>query len=398
LPFQILTIGEPVVSGAAGPFIGLGLSHTVSPFLVFSLVSTDLDPNTLNLKSQGKFVTVFFEITGVKSTDQIDPASLAITRINDQAVTPIPAEPKPLSLEDPDQDGVLELMVKFDRQALIDVLPVAEQVKVTMEGKLVDQSSFKVNGFIRTIQPGAIPTHDGGFVFHPSGAKIEVSDEALPQGGQLHIVKLSGVPQRDKDLRKRAAQSVRRNLVGVPYEFGPEGTTFAAPITITVPYDPASLSQGTEDNLQLAYWNPKTQAWEPLPSTVDAAAKVVRAQTDHFSLYQVVASAAETTATGAEFSLKEVYFFPNPAVGGAKPTLHVEVGIADSVTIDIYNIAGQKVHGGAFNGPPGVVNGRYAYEFVWNGHIPSGVYLYTIKAEKGGHAAIRAAGKCAVVR
>ncbi|MBI4681239.1 MAG: hypothetical protein HY753_08595, partial [Nitrospirae bacterium] len=103
-PFQILTVGESVVSGSAGPFVGFGFSHTVSPFLVLSQVKTDLNPNTLNLKSQGRFVTIFFEITGVKNTGQINPTSLVITRINDQAISPILAEPKPISLEDVDQD------------------------------------------------------------------------------------------------------------------------------------------------------------------------------------------------------------------------------------------------------------------------------------------------------
>jgi len=41
---------------------------------------------------------------------------------------------------------------------------------------------------------------------------------------------------------------------------------------------------------------------------------------------------------------------------------------------------------------------EYAYEYKWEGHIPSGVYLYTVEAEKSGHVPLRKAGKFSVVR
>ncbi|MEK9145414.1 MAG: hypothetical protein AAB339_07385, partial [Elusimicrobiota bacterium] len=59
------------------------------------------------------------------------------------------------------------------------------------------------------------------------------------------------------------------------------------------------------------------------------------------------ASAANTpvdpSAVSADpsFALRDAYVFPNPAVAGAKPVIHAAVGIADSLMIRIYNIAGQ---------------------------------------------------------
>ncbi|MBI5596276.1 MAG: T9SS type A sorting domain-containing protein [Elusimicrobia bacterium] len=104
----------------------------------------------------------------------------------------------------------------------------------------------------------------------------------------------------------------------------------------------------------------------------------------------------------ATFSLRSVYAFPNPAVGGQKPTIHVAVGKADRVTIRIYDIAGTPVHETTLDGSPSVVNddsgAHFAYEYSWAGHIPSGVYLYTITAEKAGNAPIKRVGKLAVVR
>ncbi|MFH1725909.1 MAG: PKD domain-containing protein, partial [Elusimicrobiota bacterium] len=116
------------------------------------------------------------------------------------------------------------------------------------------------------------------------------------------------------------------------------------------------------------------------------------------------ASGPSLSPEGADqaFTLRDLYVFPNPAVGGAKPTIHLAVGIADKVTIRIYNIAGQQVHQATMDSAPPVINDgsgpKYAYEYPWDGHIPSGVYLYTIVAEKSGEAAIRKAGKFAVIR
>ncbi|MFH1726743.1 MAG: T9SS type A sorting domain-containing protein, partial [Elusimicrobiota bacterium] len=107
-------------------------------------------------------------------------------------------------------------------------------------------------------------------------------------------------------------------------------------------------------------------------------------------------------AADPSFTLRDMYVFPNPAVGGARPTLHAAVGIADKVTLRIYNMAGQQAHQATLEDAPPVIDDgsgpKYAYEYTWDGRIPSGVYLYTMTAEKSGHADIRKSGKFAVVR
>ncbi|MFH1725517.1 MAG: Ig-like domain-containing protein [Elusimicrobiota bacterium] len=112
--------------------------------------------------------------------------------------------------------------------------------------------------------------------------------------------------------------------------------------------------------------------------------------------------AAAPAGADPTFTLRDLYVFPNPAVGGAVPTIHVAVGIADKVTLRIYNIAGQQVHQATMESTPPVLDDgsgpKYAYEYAWEGHIPSGVYLYTMVAEKSGEGSIRKAGKFAVVR
>jgi len=102
-----------------------------------------------------------------------------------------------------------------------------------------------------------------------------------------------------------------------------------------------------------------------------------------------------------EFKLGEVYVYPNPAKGGAAPTLHLECGIADKVNIKMFTVSGREAHEYTITASPVALddgNGlSYAYEYTWQGHIPSGVYYYFIEAERAGKK-IKKTGKFAVVR
>ena len=98
-----------------------------------------------------------------------------------------------------------------------------------------------------------------------------------------------------------------------------------------------------------------------------------------------------------EFKLGEVYVYPDPAKGGKVPTFHIEVGTADSVKIKVFTVAGQLAHEATLTGSPQAVGSTYAYEYAWTGRIASGVYYYTIEADRAGKK-LKAKGKFAVVR
>ena len=102
-----------------------------------------------------------------------------------------------------------------------------------------------------------------------------------------------------------------------------------------------------------------------------------------------------------EFRLGEVYVYPDPARRAEIPVFHIECGIADSVTITIYTISGRQAHEVTLTGLPVALddgNGlSYAYEYSWRGHIPSGIYLYSIEARHSGQK-LKKTGKFGVVR
>ena len=103
-------------------------------------------------------------------------------------------------------------------------------------------------------------------------------------------------------------------------------------------------------------------------------------------------------AADATFRLGDVYAFPNPAKR-ANPTIHAEVGIADSVKIRIYDISGYLHHERDITNALTTVNGKYAYEYAWNvSGTGSGVYILIVHAKKSGYSDITAKTKFAVIR
>ena len=85
-----------------------------------------------------------------------------------------------------------------------------------------------------------------------------------------------------------------------------------------------------------------------------------------------------------DFALRGTFVFPNPAKGGSQPTLHVEVGQADSVELKIYDITGRLLKDVTLTQAPTLVDSgdglRLAYEYIWDDRIASGIYFYTVRA------------------
>lgn len=80
------------------------------------------------------------------------------------------------------------------------------------------------------------------------------------------------------------------DIVGLPYELGPHGTTFDQPITITCSYDPYEIPPGVaEEDLVMGYYDGDAGQWLELPSVVDTANATVSTATDHLSTYTIIA-------------------------------------------------------------------------------------------------------------
>ncbi len=122
------------------------LSLTYKPTLVIPS-AIDIDPNTLNLKSKGKWVTAYIELPEGYDINDINVSTIKLKPGE------IPADSTaPATFGDYDGDGISDLMVKFNRANLVANLGAGNEVKLTVTGKLIDGTAFEGNDTIRVIR------------------------------------------------------------------------------------------------------------------------------------------------------------------------------------------------------------------------------------------------------
>ena len=106
----------------------------------------DLDADTINLDSHGKWITAYIELTTPGDAGNIEAGTVTLLVNGNE----IPAEPRPMKVGDYDEDGVPDLMVKFDRQILQSHLFMGAQT-LTVSGEIVGGVAFEgsdtINGY-----------------------------------------------------------------------------------------------------------------------------------------------------------------------------------------------------------------------------------------------------------
>jgi hypothetical protein len=110
-------------------------------------VTIDFDPDTLNLKSNGEWITAYIELLEGYDVADIDVSTILL---EDE----IPAEAHPTEIGDHDNDGIDDLMVKFGRSAVQEILDEGEEVEITVTGELTDGTQFEGSDTIRVIDNG----------------------------------------------------------------------------------------------------------------------------------------------------------------------------------------------------------------------------------------------------
>lgn len=111
----------------------------------------DIDPDTLSLKSQGKWITAYIEIPGY-DVRRINISTVVLNGIvwaeNDTKYGFV----RYPEIIDRDGDGLPELIVKFDRSA-VQAIVVPGNVTLTLTGK-IDNLTFEGNDTVRVIEKG----------------------------------------------------------------------------------------------------------------------------------------------------------------------------------------------------------------------------------------------------
>lgn len=142
------SLNEVVILFGGSDASGNALGET---WIYGNLASTiDIKPETLNLKSKAKFVTCYIELWEGFDVEDIEPGTVAITKMNDVSLESPLYTVGPSIIGDYDGDGIPDLMVKFSGEALISLLKVGNQ-KLTVAGNLNDGTAFEGSDIIMVI-------------------------------------------------------------------------------------------------------------------------------------------------------------------------------------------------------------------------------------------------------
>lgn len=109
---------------------------------VFIQAKIDVTPNTLNLKSKGKWITVYIELPQGYDVNNIDVNTIML---NNQ----VHAEEGAKEIGDHDDNGINDLMQKFNRSAVQEILIVGDEVQIIISGELIGGASFKGTDIIK---------------------------------------------------------------------------------------------------------------------------------------------------------------------------------------------------------------------------------------------------------
>lgn len=152
------------------------------------------------------------------------------------------------------------------------VAPGSATVTATSEGKSASAAI--------TVTDGGLVPATGGTVDAVGGAvKIVV-----PAGAVTSPVSITVTPTTTQTA---SLLDGVYGVVGTSYTFGPAGTTFSAPVTVTVKYDPAKMPVWALPS-DLALYHFTGGAWVKLPDlVVDATARTVTAKTTSFSPFTI---------------------------------------------------------------------------------------------------------------
>lgn len=208
--------------------------------------------------------------------------------------------PYRLKVPSGEQTGV-KLVTSFD-------IVKGKKVEVTLDFDAEKSIHWtKGQGFIMhpTIEIESVAEYDGAAIITPSGGNVSTIDGSvnayIPAGalsGDV-IMTISTVEQSELPLLNAPDLAI----VGNGYIFGPEGTVFDSPVTLTFHYNETEVATlGMEDNLQLYYFDPALSQWVQVPAVVHPYSNEIKTTTNHFSLYAVAVAAKcdDGIANGSE--------------------------------------------------------------------------------------------------
>jgi hypothetical protein len=129
-------------------------------------------------------------------------------------------------------------------------------------------------------------------------------------------------------------------IIGVAYDFGPDGTTFDPPLTLEYEYDPDDIPESIdEEDLAIAYYDDSSEEWVELTGTVDTEDNTITALVEHFTTLAIIAFEVPETATPTVINVTNLIVTPQEVTAGEPVNISVAIsnagGTAGSYPLDV---------------------------------------------------------------
>jgi hypothetical protein len=121
---------------------------THDEFVLLTETVIDFDPDTINVRSKGQFVTAYIELPSGFDANKIDISSILLNNS-------VPALSKPVAIGDHDKDGTADLMVKFERNKVQSIIGTGREALINITGKISHNGSrldFKGDDTIKIVR------------------------------------------------------------------------------------------------------------------------------------------------------------------------------------------------------------------------------------------------------
>jgi adhesin/invasin len=153
----------------------------------------------------------------------------------------------------------------------------AATITATVEGH---SASAEVN-----VREGAVVSTAGAsFSVLNSVVSLDIPAGALTQTRNITVTPATTFPANE------------RVVPGTAFDFGPTGTTFAQPVTVSIKYDPSKVINSPDSGLRL--YEVVGTDWRLVPeSSVNTETKAVTGKVNHFTVYGVLLQAPVATIT-----------------------------------------------------------------------------------------------------
>jgi len=197
------------------------------------------------------------------------------------------------------------------------LIPTADEVKTNLFGT---EASFPISSSGEILETIEATSEDGTLTLTIPEGTIALDKDDNPVTSLEAEVDTSPPPPPEN-----------ASIIGLVYDFGPDGATFDPPITLTRSYDPNDIPDGVaEEDLVLAWYDEATDRWVELDCVVDTENNTITAAIEHFTTFAIIgmvipAPESEPEVPVAVFRISELDISPSEVDIGQMVTISVLV-------------------------------------------------------------------------